>query len=135
MSKKKSLGSSPIGFSSLGINSFEFIPSIDLPKENNESENKREEAFKNNEHSDELAYHSRQNGRVDYDSLFTDFSASGPSKEGHDENHQVDKKIVSYYLEEELVERLKEVADQKNMYYSTLVSNAIYYWLEQNTIT
>lgn len=41
----------------------------------------------------------------------------------------VEKKIVSYYLEEYLVERLKQVADENNMYYSTIVNHAIYLWL------
>jgi hypothetical protein len=118
MSKKKSLGSSPIGFSSLGVDSFEFIPSIDI------ATTQSAEA--------DSSIEDRENGYrcgKKYDELFTDRS----TKQNIDTEEKVEKKIVSYYLEEELVDRLKRVADEKKMYYSTLVSNAIYYWLDNNS--
>jgi len=118
MSKKKSLGSSPIGYSSLGVDSFEFIPSIELASDTREEDK----------------YSSGNGGKVQtfardaYDSLFS--HASDSQNEG---NEQVEKKIVSYYLEEDLIKRLKKVADENKMFYSTLVSTAIYCWLEQNS--
>lgn len=119
MSKKKSLGSSPIGYSSLGVDSFEFIPSIEL-----ESDSSREEDPYSNGNGRNVQTFARDA----YDSLFSNTSDS--QKE---ENEQVEKKIVSYYLEEDLINRLKKVADENKMFYSTLVSNAIYFWLEQNS--
>lgn len=114
MSKKKSLGSSPIGYSSLGVDSFEFIPSIELSSENHEESNN---GFDNG--------HGYENN---YESLFSNTQEkAGNGKE------RSEKKIVSYYLEEDLIQRLKKVADERKMYYSTLVSNAIYCWLEQNS--
>lgn len=118
MSKKKSLGSSPIGYSSLGVDSFEFIPSIEL-----ESDSNGEEDSYSNGNSRNVQTFARDA----YDSLFSNASDS------QKENEQVEKKIVSYYLEEDLINRLKKVADENKMFYSTLVSNAIYFWLEQNS--
>lgn len=108
MSKKKSLGSSPIGYSSLGINSFEFIPTIVASQESRESQ-----------------LNTHQNGTKDS-------SPADSNGSSHHADDHVDKKIFSYYLEENLVERLKRVADEQNMYYSTLVGQAISYWLEKN---
>jgi len=108
MSKKKSLGSSPIGYSSLGSESFEFIPTI----------NRSEESLSNQSLAEGSAANQNQtNGNSHYSELSVSDEA-------------VEKRIVSYYLEEHLVERLKRVADERKMYYSTLVNNAIYLWLE-----
>ena len=107
MSKKKSLGSSPIGYSSLGRESFEFIPTITKPDKTVSSQSLTSEASNN----------AQTNGNQHYSQL----SVSGEN---------VEKRIVSYYLEEHLVERLKRVADERKMYYSTLVNHAIYLWLE-----
>lgn len=108
MSKKKSLGSSPIGYSSLGRESFEFIPTIERSEETtSKSSLSSVSAIKKNQ--------SRDN-----------FSTFHPS----DSTKNVEKRIVSYYLEEPLVERLKKVAEERKMYYSTLVNHAIYLWLE-----
>ena len=108
MSKKKSLGSSPIGYSSLGRESFGFIPTIEKTSdsENSDSPHSASEPFK-----------SRS------DEIFRPLQSSGS-------DHTVQKCIVSYYLEEALVERLREVADNRNMYYSTIVNHAISLWLE-----
>ena len=81
------------------MDSFEFIPSIQ----------KSEESFSHNDQS---------NGTGDC-------SKSSSANTGS----LVEKRIVSYYLEEYLVERLKQVADENNMYYSTLVNHAVYLWL------
>lgn len=121
MSKKKSLGSSPIGYSSLGVDSFEFIPSIELASDT--ESNRDEDSYSNGNGRNVQTF-----ARDAYDSLFSNTSDS--QKE---ETEQVEKKIVSYYLEEDLINRLKKVADENKMFYSTLVSNAIYFWLEQNS--
>lgn len=42
------------------------------------------------------------------------------------------KKVVSYYLEESLISKLKHAAEEEDIYYSTLVSNAIREWLQKN---
>lgn len=87
------------------MDSFEFIPTI----------NKSEESHYQNDHINDFD-NGHKNGN-------TDTSSSNGSKD------IVEKRIVSYYLEEYLVERLKQVADENNMYYSTLVNHAIYLWL------
>lgn len=42
------------------------------------------------------------------------------------------KKIVSYYLETDLVEKIKSIADTKDMYYSALVTSALKNWIAKN---
>lgn len=42
------------------------------------------------------------------------------------------KKVVSYYLEEKLIKELKTYAEEHSIYYSTLVSEAIKEWLQNN---
>lgn len=105
MSKKKSLGSSPIGYSSLGFDSFEFIPTITVSQPSQEE--------------------SAPIGSGNSDGFDDTKSSSHNDKKEH-----VNKQIVSYYLEETLVERIKKVADDQKIYYSTLVSRALSYWLK-----
>lgn len=108
MSKKKSLGSSPIGYSSLGMESFEFIPTIQEPVS---------------------ASYPRQHYAEDTDTDYTNGMESVRLKKN---NEPIEKRIVSYYLEEHLVERIKKIADARNTYYSSLVNRAIFFWLENN---
>lgn len=108
MSKKKSLGSSPIGYSSLGKESFGFIPTINKTKET-PTESPFNSELKNERKHLEGTIHTS-------DSSLSD--------------ETVEKRIVSYYLEKPLIDRLKRVADERKMYYSTLVNHAIYLWLE-----
>ncbi len=42
------------------------------------------------------------------------------------------KKVVSYYLEIDLVDKMKKIADSQDMYYSTLVTSALKYWIAKN---
>lgn len=42
------------------------------------------------------------------------------------------KKTVSYYLEEDLIEKVKRLAGKKDMCYSALVSNALQRWIVEN---
>jgi hypothetical protein len=109
MSKKKSLGSSPIGYSALGAerSSFHFIPKTRI------SQNKENEpalAVKEDE------------GQI------RNTSRTGSSMS--EEMETPEKKITSYYLEVELIHRLKIMADEKGQYYSSLVNEAIEYWVE-----
>ena len=43
-----------------------------------------------------------------------------------------EKKIVSYYLETDLVNKIKSRADKKDMYYSALVTLALKNWMTKN---
>lgn len=40
-----------------------------------------------------------------------------------------DKKVVSYYLEVDLVHKIKSIAKKQDIYYSTLVTRAITSWI------
>ena len=110
MSKKKSLGSSPIGFSTSSRSKMGFIP--DLGVSDRCEEEKKEVVKTENRPSSHLSIVS-----------------SKPAQTSKPEPKCVEKKIVSYNLEVDLIARLKAVADDKNIYYSTLVSNALKYWL------
>ena len=43
------------------------------------------------------------------------------------------KKIVSYNLEVDLINRVKDIANEKDMYYSSLVSLALKRWVMENS--
>lgn len=103
MSKKKSLGSSPIGFNSKS-GTMGFIPDLGVGKK--ESESKKKE---------------KKN------------TSSRPknSSSARKDEQSTEKKIVSYNLEVGLINQIKEQAKQKNMYYSSLVSRALKYWLTE----
>lgn len=106
MSNKKSLGSSPIGYSALGTSSFQFIPDLGVSR---------------TETSSIQSYNSAEAG------------AGSDSDEACIHQHESqtsEKKITSYYLEIGLVDRLKVMADDQNTYYSTMVSEAIRYWVD-----
>lgn len=102
MSKKKSLGSSPIGFQS-NSSSMGFIPDLGVSE-------------------------SRQTEKPQYSSAGRNRDSQSTS-----ENKTTKKKIVSYSLEPSLIARVKTIADQKEMYYSSLVSKAIKSWIAENT--
>ncbi len=42
------------------------------------------------------------------------------------------KKIVSYYLETDLIDKVKSMADKKDMYYSALITVALKNWIAKN---
>ena len=46
---------------------------------------------------------------------------------------QSKKKIVSYNLEVDLIDRVKDIANEKDMYYSSLVSLALKRWVMENS--
>jgi len=106
MSNKKSLGSSPIGFhaedSSLG-----FIPDLGVSKSTTEN-------FKTVD--------------VNRGDLSTEFD----NDHENTNNQKINKKIVSYNLEVDLITKVKLLADKKGLYYSTLVSKALKSWIAEN---
>jgi len=108
MSKKKSLGSSPIGFhaqsSSLG-----FIPDLGISHSSTQSSH----TVSREKEDDWLPIMSKDNHEREL-------------------SHKTEKKIVSYNLEVDLVARVKSLADQKGLYYSSLVSQALKNWISEN---
>lgn len=98
MSKNKSLGSSPIGYST-NSSSMGFIPDLGVSK-------------------------SKDSEKSGYPSSIGNTQSSDAKK--------TKKQIVSYSLEESLIKKIKTIADQKEMYYSSLVSRAIKSWIAKN---
>lgn len=111
MSKKKSLGSSPIGYSAIGTSTstFHFIPELDVE----EREEPSASYSASTSHSSEGDYQKRT-------------YRSRPA----DRDEEPEKKIASYYIEVNLINRLKTMADEEGTYYSTLVGEAIEHWVE-----
>lgn len=113
--KKKSLGSTPIGFN-VNSASYSFIRDINARPQKQkipESESEEEEKIS-------IRLDQEQEGEPD---------AFKP----YDEKEKTpEKKVVSYYLEVNLVQRLKNIADENGSYYSTLVSRALKAWLERH---
>lgn len=115
MSNKKSLGSSPIGFSSMGESSFNFIPDRQLNSSATAVEDpvETEKRYPGNGHTGNSQHRAES------------------EKENKKPEDSPNKKIVSYYLEEDLIDRLKRMADEEGMFYSTLVSKALRYWINR----
>lgn len=111
MSKNKSLGSSPIAFktekSSMG-----FIPDLGVSK-TKQKKRKKEQV--------RISVNSRKSTR------------KTKTKNDSEKDKENKKKIVSYYLEVDLIEKVKSVADQKDMYYSSLVTNALKTWFTDHS--
>lgn len=57
---------------------------------------------------------------------------SAPAFDQPEQTDEPKKKVVSYYLEEKLINELKEYAEKNSVYYSSLVSQAIKEWLQKN---
>lgn len=108
MANKKSLGSSPIGFQTTD-GTMGFIPDLGV----SESSQKKKSA------------------------TATSKSQSSPSTTSNATNRykgkEKEKKIVSYNLEIGLIKKVKSIAQQKNMYYSSLVSKALKRWIAENS--
>ncbi len=104
MSKNKSLGSSPIGFQS-GDSTMGFIPDLGVSK-----------SSKSNSSS----------------SSHTKSTSSGNSTtQKTEEENSPEKKIVSYNLEVDLIEKIKSMAKENEIYYSSLVSLALKTWISE----
>lgn len=108
MSKKRSLGSSPIGYKS-DDSSMGFIPDLGVSKKKKSSPG----VSPGNDKSSSAQQDSE--------------TQSAPEKKKKSK-----KKIVSYNLEVELISKVKSIAKSKDMYYSSLVSVALKNWLADN---
>lgn len=106
MSKKKSLGSSPIEFRSQK-SAMGFIPDLGVSKNNKESSEKSVKTI----------------------SKTSTNSQTKKSNTTSTESEKTKKKIVSYYLEIDLIDRVKSIANKNDMYYSSLVTAALEQWL------
>lgn len=110
MAKSKSLGSSPIEFKSKK-SSMGFIPDLGVSGDKKKpSEEPSKTLLKTAENKKENKTESH----------------SQPSSKAK-------KKVVSYYMDTDLIDRVKSVADQKDMYYSSLVTTALKSWFSSNT--
>lgn len=107
MSNKKSLGHSPLGYDVIGNSNFDFIPDYNalIESENPDSFEKGPEA---------------QTGMDSYGSKKSDI---------HPEDLK-GKKIVSYYIEETITDRLREFANDHNSSFSAAASDAIKEFVE-----
>lgn len=109
MSKKKSLGSSPIAFKS-EKSTMGFIPDRGVSKTKKDTD---------------TAVIAKKQSR--------DNSNKKRSKNnGSQKEKKNKKKIVSYYLETDLIDKIKSIADNNDMYYSALVTSALKNWIANN---
>jgi len=96
MSNRKSLGHSPLGYNVIGNSNFDFIPDYNSIIETDEAERS----------SDSFDNHTQ----VDNNKHL---------------NEKSPKKIVSYYIEEKITNRLRDFADDHKSSYSAAASEAI----------
>jgi len=107
MSNKKSLGHSPLGYDVIENSNFDFIPDYNalIESESTESFGKDSGAESGTD-----SYHSKKN-------------------DVHPEDLK-GKKIVSYYIEETITDRLREYANDHNSSYSAAATDAIKEYVE-----
>ncbi|MDZ7714996.1 MAG: hypothetical protein U5J95_02170 [Balneolaceae bacterium] len=120
MSKSKSLGSSPIGYTSSGNEKYKFIPDLGVSTKGKDTEKD------SSSHSNFSENHRK---KVTNDNIHKLFRSASP-KPSNDK--KTEKKIASYYLEEDLINCLKQLADNYSIYYSQFVSDAIKHWIEEH---
>lgn len=108
MSKKKSLGSSPIGFHTSSA-SMGFIPDLGVSKSRHTPSEPQPESS--------------------YLSKATPVETREKPEPMPD---TTEKKIVSYNLEVDLISRIKAIANDQGIYYSSLVSIALKTWIDQH---
>lgn len=101
MSKKKSLGSSPIEYKSQK-SSMDFIPDLGVS----------------------TSTHKQKKSSL---------QAAESLEEEEQTNKNKKKKVVSYSLEIELVNKVKALANKEDIYYSSLVSQALESWIGQHS--
>lgn len=120
MSKNNSLGSTPIGFQSSDTN-YSFIRDLGLGgTAKATSQSKQEHNYKPR---NEMRAVPREN---------TDVETATSVLNKNKQQQTSEKKIVSYYIEVDLVDRLKEMADESGDYYSSVASKAIRSWIERH---
>ncbi|NGP87981.1 hypothetical protein [Fodinibius halophilus] len=109
MGNKKSLGSSPIGLGTGSSSKMDFIPDLGVSDgKSKEKDAKKKQAQSNNGIP-----------RRESESL----SPPSPTKK------KPKKKVVSYNLEVSVIEKVKTMAEEQEMYYSGLVNKALKSWL------
>ncbi len=122
MSSKKSLGSSPIGFSGLSQNSYRFIRDLGISKKNSQKDGSGAAGKVTN--LKPLQHRAEKRSKADPPATVRKRSEHEPTE----------KKIVSYYLEIDLINQLKELADNRGEYYSSVVSKALQSWIDLHDI-
>lgn len=65
-------------------------------------------------------------------SFIPDLGVSKSKQKDPEPESTSEKKTVSYYLELDLIEKVKSMATKKDMCYSALVSNALHRWIVEN---
>ncbi len=96
MSNRKSLGHSPLGYNVIGNSNFDFIPDYNSVIETDDTERSSRQLESN-------------------------------SKADEKNNHvKPQKKIVSYYIEENVTNRLRDFADDHKSSYSAAATEAIF---------
>jgi len=105
MSNKKSLGHSPLGYDVIENVNFDFIPDYNALIESDDSDNFDE---------------SRESQKTEKqtDSFHSESETKDPENAG-------EKKIVSYYIDESITNRLRGFANDHNSSYSAAASDAI----------
>lgn len=114
MGKKKSLGSTPIGYD-INRTSYTFIRDIGVS----------EPKARSDQNGEGGGLKDRATGQA-----VSEAKLAGKDKKQN--SGQSDKKIVSYYIEVELIDRLKQMASEQDSYYSAVVSRAIQAWIEHH---
>lgn len=125
MDNNKSLGSTPIGYN-VNPTSYSFIRDLGVSskgKQQNEST-----SVVDNVQEQKSGVSSMQESTTSAAKKAEPGNKKG-SAEGKSSSK---KKIVSYYLDVSLIERLKKMADTNNHYYSSVASKAIRDWVEQH---
>lgn len=162
MANRKSLGSSPIGLPTDERDTLDFIPDLngnggessrsagDTSSEKSPGsgpppipvrrEVKKLRARKSESHSPAAEFDRKQTDSGDTASRDTNGTTNGSGSSTVEKKPEIsdsksagsEKKIVSYYLEKELIERVKGMADDNGSYYSALVGEALRRWVEKH---
>lgn len=111
MSKNKSLGSSPVGLNS-NASSMGFIPDLGVDDSKKETTTTTSGSSVKERKKEELHTQS--------------------DKKSTRKEKKNKKKVVSYNLEVELIDKIKSIANQKDIYYSTFVSMALKSWISRH---
>ena len=110
MSKKKSLGSSPIGYKSDNGSKMGFIPDLGVSAPDADKQKRTRDKRSS----------PQERGLENFEKT-------------SEKNQKTEKKIVSYNLEVSLIDTIKSTAEDKGMYYSGLVNMALKRWLSEHS--
>lgn len=134
MGKKKSLGSSPVGYSGLNDSSLDFIRDLGV-SEKNDSDSEESPTPSDSGHKSKPAYMKNMRsasttGIIETNSVTTNQKEKG-SNTDKKQKKKSEKKIVSYYLEKSLIQRIKKIAHDRGLFYSSLVGQILEQWVER----